>query len=239
LEITWIDIEEQFDGIVPHSFIDLFDKLLVPELKSLTLTTSQDADPFVLPALTSLAARSEFPLESLHIGMCDPNSSAPFPVDRFVGFLRDLLTLTSLHWNSTGMELPGLVEALIYTANDHTLLPNLFDISLDFDGYDTVRNAVQFINYSSDDDVIFQLLPAFVDMVLSRRSSNRQCLAVTSLRHFHLRTVVPYSVHSVSTTSSVPIKTANEAEVRATFVTSSLRLNAGKIVTLMAFCESS
>ncbi|KAJ6447761.1 hypothetical protein C8R45DRAFT_1047354 [Mycena sanguinolenta] len=213
LKISWIDNEGQYDGIAPHSFIHLFDILLVPELKSLTMTTSKDADLFVLPALTSLAARSEFPLESLHIRMCDPSSSAPSPVDTFVGFLRDFPTLTSLHWHSAGMKLPGLVEALTHTATNYTLLPDLIDISLAFDGYDA-------------------LLPAFVDMVSSRRLSNRQSLTATSLRYFHLKTVVPHIAHSVSSASRghgrgrarvfapnnargptipIPIKTANEA----------------------------
>ncbi|KAJ7259171.1 hypothetical protein B0H12DRAFT_428840 [Mycena haematopus] len=186
LEISWIDNEGQYDGITPHSFIHLFDKLLVPELKSLTMTTSKDADPFVLPALTSLAARSKFPLESLHIRMYGGSSFAPSPVDTLVGFLRDHPTLTSLHWNSTGMKLPGLVEALTCTATDHTLLPDLIDISLDFDGYDA-------------------LLPAFVDMVSSRRPPNCQSLSGTSVRHFHLKTVVLHIPHPVSS------KIANEA----------------------------
>ncbi|KAF8179395.1 hypothetical protein K438DRAFT_2177461, partial [Mycena galopus ATCC 62051] len=68
----------QYDESVPHSFIYLFDKLLVPE-------------------------------------------------------------------NLTEMKLPGLVEALTYTATDHTLLPNLVDIPLEFGGYGA-------------------LLPAFMDM---------------------------------------------------------------------------
>ncbi|KAF7342610.1 F-box domain-containing protein [Mycena sanguinolenta] len=181
LDISWIDNETQFDGIVPHSFIDLFDKLLVPALKSLTMATSRDAHAFVLPALTSLAARSEFLLKSLHIRMWTANhiSSVVFPMDTVVGFLRDVPTLSSLHWSSSGLKLSGLVEALTYVAADHPLLPNLVDISLEFDGYDG-------------------LLPAFADMVTSRRASNTQPSTAASLRHFHLKAAVPYATHSVS-----------------------------------------
>ncbi|KAF7342611.1 hypothetical protein MSAN_02017900 [Mycena sanguinolenta] len=159
-----------YEELVPHSFIDLFYKLFVPELKALTVTTSRNANPFVLPALTSLAARSEFPLESLHIVMYI--STAPLPVDTLVPLLWDLHTLTSLHWTSSGLNLAGLVEALKSTATDHTILPNLIDISLGFDCYDG-------------------LLPAFADMVTSRRASSSRPPTVASLRHFHLEGASP------------------------------------------------
>ncbi|KAJ6456872.1 hypothetical protein C8R45DRAFT_1184940 [Mycena sanguinolenta] len=170
LEVSWVDPEGYFEGIAPDSFIDLCDKLFVPLLKSLTITTGENANPFVLPALTSLTARCEFPLESLHIWSFVPLRASP--VDTLVGLLRDLPTLTSLHWLTSWSDVPGLVEALTYTADGgHTLLPDLVDISLELNSYDG-------------------LLPAFADMVTSRLASTSSSLTVTSLRQFNLKTTL-------------------------------------------------
>ncbi|KAF8179400.1 hypothetical protein K438DRAFT_1977452 [Mycena galopus ATCC 62051] len=196
LEISWIDRERQFDGIVPHSFIDAFDKLSVPELKSLMVTTSKDANTFVLPALTNLTARWRFPLESLHITMFEA-SSAALPVDTLVGLLRGFPTLTSFHWNTDGGNLPGLVESLTCSVGDDALLPNLIDISLELNSYDG-------------------LLPAFADMVTSRRLSNSQSLVIASLQRFHLKAAVAYVQdfeQNEEELSSVS-KTSNEEALR-------------------------
>ncbi|KAJ6470334.1 hypothetical protein C8R45DRAFT_422722 [Mycena sanguinolenta] len=173
LEISWIDPEGNFGGIIPHSFIDLFDKLHAPALKFLTITTSEDADAFVLPALTSLAAHSKCSLESLHIGMGAFRSPVSSSMDTLATLLRDLPTLTSLHWR--GADLPGLTEALIRTTgDDRALLPKLVDISLVLNSYDG-------------------LLPGFVEMIRSRRVSlNSHPPTVAVLRQFHLQGANPY-----------------------------------------------
>ncbi|KAF7335210.1 F-box domain-containing protein [Mycena sanguinolenta] len=125
-KVSWTDHEDCFPRIIPHSFIDLFDKLFIPALRFLTIKTSRGADALVLPAFTSLAARCQFALESLHIRI--------------------------LHWDANGAGFPGLVEALTCTA-EAGLLPNLVDISVGVNSYDG-------------------LLPAFADMVTSRRASS-------------------------------------------------------------------
>ncbi|KAJ6456887.1 hypothetical protein C8R45DRAFT_1081998 [Mycena sanguinolenta] len=170
LEVSWVDPEGYFEGIAPDSFIDLCDKLFVPLLKSFTITTGENANPFVLPALASLTARCKFPLESLHICSFVPLRASP--VDTLVRLLRDLPTLTSLHWLTSWSDVPGLVEALTYTVDGgHTLLPDLVDISLEFNSYDG-------------------LLPAFADMVTSRLASTYSSPTVTSLRQFNLKTTL-------------------------------------------------
>ncbi|KAJ6470343.1 hypothetical protein C8R45DRAFT_1165906 [Mycena sanguinolenta] len=168
LEISWIDPEGNFGGIIPHSFIDLFDKLHAPALRFLTITTSKDADAFVLPALTSFAAHSKCSLESLHVSMGAFRSPVSSSMDTLATLLRDLPTLTSLHWR--GADLPGLTEALICaTGDDRALLPKLVDISLVLNSYDG-------------------LLPGFVEMIRSRRVSlNSQPPTVAVLRQFHLQ----------------------------------------------------
>ncbi|KAJ7823813.1 hypothetical protein B0H14DRAFT_3145925 [Mycena olivaceomarginata] len=171
LDISWGDDESYYDGIVPHSFIDLFDKLSVPALKSLKLTIGKDASAFVLPALTSLVARCAVALESLHcsIGMWCPISPAASSADAIVGLLRESPSLISFHWGSDGCDLPDLVEALTHTDGDRTrILPKLVDISLRLDSYEGI-------------------LPGFADMVASRRISDSQSQTPTSLRRFSLK----------------------------------------------------
>jgi hypothetical protein len=143
LEMSWTDNKEYYRlGIVPHSFIDLFNKLRVPALKSLTLTVDKHINPYVLPALTGLAGRSGFSLESLHIELCSPIPSALSP-EGTIAFLREQLSLNSLHWHSYGRDLSELVEALRYIGIDsETLLPNLVDISLGLNSYEGVCETV-------------------------------------------------------------------------------------------------
>lgn len=141
LDISWGGDQRYHDGIFPHSFIDLFEKLSVPALKSLKLGIGEDASAFVLPALTSLVARCAVTLESLHcdIGMWCPISPAASPADAIVGLLRESPSLISFHWGSDGCDLPDLVEALTHTDGDRTrILPKLVDISLRLDSYEGV-----------------------------------------------------------------------------------------------------
>jgi hypothetical protein len=141
LDISWGGDQRYHDGIFPHSFIDLFEKLSVPALKSLKLGIGEDASAFVLPTLTSLVARCAVTLESLHcdIGMWCPISPAASPADAIVGLLRESPSLISFHWGSDGCDLPDLVEALTHTDGDRTrILPKLVDISLRLDSYEGV-----------------------------------------------------------------------------------------------------
>ncbi|KAJ7346057.1 hypothetical protein DFH08DRAFT_809896 [Mycena albidolilacea] len=139
LDIFWGDNESYYNGIVPHSFIDLFDKLSVPALKSLKLGIGKDVSAFVLLALTSLVARCAVALESLHcgIGMWCPISPAASPADAIVGLLRESLSLIYFRWGSDGCDLPDLVEALTHTDGDCTrILPKPVDILLQLDSYE-------------------------------------------------------------------------------------------------------
>jgi hypothetical protein len=143
LEISWIDREKLYQlGIVPHSFIDLFDKLRVPTLKSLTLCGDKHVNPYILPGLTGLADRSGFSLESLHIELRSSNPIA-LSAEGTIAFLREQASLKSLHWHSHDCDLSELVEALTYIGIDsETLLPNLVDISLGLNSYEGVSKML-------------------------------------------------------------------------------------------------
>ncbi|KAJ7931695.1 hypothetical protein B0H13DRAFT_1857673 [Mycena leptocephala] len=205
LEMSWTDNKEYYRlGIVPHSFIDLFDKLRVPALKSLTLTVDKHINPYVLPALTGLAGRSGFSLEFLHIELCSPIPTALSP-ESTIAFLREQVSLNSLHWHSYGRDLSELVEALRYIGIDsETLLPNLVDISLGLNSYKG-------------------LLPAFTDMVASRRVVKSPSQTIAQLRSFHLKAFIPYRESNDTAYSDDPpprplladeIKDANEKASR-------------------------
>ncbi|KAJ6474830.1 hypothetical protein C8R45DRAFT_1010663 [Mycena sanguinolenta] len=181
LEISWIEPANGYfdgNGRIPHCFIDVFDKLFAPALKSLTVKIDPSSDTVFLPALTSLAARCQFPLESLHISMPDIST------DTLIDLLSRLPTLTFFHWDVNGTGLPGVLEALTFAGGRHTLLPNLVDISLLVGSYDG-------------------LLPAFADMVMSRRASKcDESSTVTSLRHFQLHCSVDSCIEGTTLLSS-------------------------------------
>ncbi|KAJ7631792.1 hypothetical protein B0H17DRAFT_1150146 [Mycena rosella] len=193
LDIAWIstggDNNQLGSATTLHSLVNLFAPLLVPALKDFKL--SADANTHVLPALTDLTRRSGFSLESLHINLW---SSIPATVSAAgtIAMLRELPSLTSLHWESHDDDFPELTEAL--TQSD-TLLPNLVDISLGLNSYEG-------------------LLPAFAEMIASRRAGT-----VSLLRSFHLKAYVPYREDLNGDFESPPplsddIKEANEGAFR-------------------------
>ncbi|KAJ7439035.1 hypothetical protein B0H11DRAFT_2103114 [Mycena galericulata] len=199
LEISWIDSEEHYPlGIVPHSFIDLFDKLRAPALKSLGLTVDKHVNPYVLPALTGLASRSGFALESLRIAMSSPTPTA-LSSEGTIAFLREQVSLKSLHLHLHNCDLPELLEALTYSGLDsETLLSNLVDISIALNSYEG-------------------LLPAFADMAASRQAAKSLSQSIAALRSFHLKGIIPYREPDDNSYYSAPepllgdeIKEANE-----------------------------
>ncbi|KAF8209435.1 hypothetical protein K438DRAFT_2062618 [Mycena galopus ATCC 62051] len=143
LDISWGAAESPYDGTgIPHSFINLFDKLSAPALKSLKLGVGKEASAFVLPALTNLVARCAVGIELLHcdIEMWCPISPAVSPLDTIIGLLQETPSLISFHWGSDGCDLPDLVEALTHTEGSRTrILPKLVDISLRLDNSSRIR----------------------------------------------------------------------------------------------------
>ncbi|KAJ6522882.1 hypothetical protein B0H19DRAFT_1244334 [Mycena capillaripes] len=174
LEISWSDSERHYQlGIIPYSFVDLFDKLRVPALKSLRLAVDEHVNPYVLPALTGLAGRSGFSLDSLHIELASPIRAAVLP-EITIAFLREQVSLKSLHWHSENYDLLEFVEALTHIGiGKEALLPNLEDISLGINSYEG-------------------LLPPFTDMVASRQAAESLPQTIVPLRSFDLKAYMQY-----------------------------------------------
>ncbi|KAJ7281761.1 hypothetical protein C8J57DRAFT_1298478 [Mycena rebaudengoi] len=105
---------------------------------------------------------------------CGPPFLPHFRPRTHLSFLRKQASINSLYWESHNCDLPEVVEALTYTGlGSETLLPNLIDISLGLNSYEG-------------------LLPAFADMVASRRVSESPPRAIALLRSFHLKAYIPY-----------------------------------------------